>query len=128
MMGPHRSIVGAMACPCPGTVLAFKLTLMLQKIHARPITEVETVGIQGHPMHPGWNNRGQHLMIERKPANVLNSYLFRLVIQRDPRITCRLIGLHNHFIKPGIAQLATATVRRRDPIPLPATTWLRSMS
>ena len=68
-------------------IVAFKLTLMLQKIHARPITEVETVGIQGHPMHPGWNNRGQHLMIERKPANVLNSYLFRLVIQRDPRIT-----------------------------------------
>ena len=61
--------------------------LMLQKIHARPIAEVEPVGIQGHPMHPGWNNRRQHLVIERKPTNVLYSYLLRLTIQRHPRIT-----------------------------------------
>src|SRR5947208_1446224 len=83
------------------------VTLVLQYIYIRPISEEEARTIQGHSMYPPWNNGCHRLMIEREPANILNSYLLRLVIQLDTRITRGLISLHNHLIKGGIAPLAT---------------------
>ncbi len=50
-------------------------------------------------MDPQWNNGCHCLMIEREPANILNSYLLRLVIQLDTRITRRFFSLRDRLIK-----------------------------
>src|SRR5438132_411612 len=106
---PHATSISISIISTSGVV-----TLVLQYIHIRPISEEEARTIQRHSMYPRWNNGSHCLMIEREPANSLNSYLLRLVIQLDTHITRRFFSLRDRLIKCRVAPVTVVIGSRGE--------------
>src|SRR6266567_8765372 len=98
----------------PGCLMSDQL--MLPYVHTRPITEIQTVAVLRHPLHPRGDNRRLRLMIYRQPTYIRDGNLLSFVIERNTRITACSLSLLERLIKLGIGPFAAIIVGRREEI------------
>src|SRR5579863_8276614 len=63
-------------------------------------------------------------MIDGKPANVLNGYLLRLIVELDTRRAGRLLRLYDRLVKGGIIPFAVVVTCRREQIQVQPVVWV----
>src|SRR5579872_624538 len=72
---------------------------MWGNIHAGPVAEIQAIAVDADAVNEGRNDGNQFLVIEWEPANVLDGYLFRLIVEGKTGRACRLFCLRYLLIE-----------------------------
>src|SRR5579863_10350071 len=89
---------------------------MRRNIHAGPVTEIEAIAVDADTVNVGGDDGGQFLVIEWEPANILDRYLFRLIIESQTSRACGLFCLRYLLVEDGIAPTTVIVAGSRKQI------------